>query len=367
MRTTCVLLFLLVPAVVAASDDLGADKPTKGDWDFAAKKVWERDRAGDEVFGRPAELRVARDEMLYFHDFDRHVSYIFNREGEFARQFARQGKDAGEIPRYVNCFTAGDKVAIATPQTLEFFDREGTFVKSVRNDVFGRFPLVFVSEDEFLTAPAGPGEARGARQRIVRRNAGTGEEVDFTEFSASARDSGGGGGAVVLGLTPEVKAARDERTGEIYCGRSDEYAIHVVDPNGREQRTFGVKRARLPVTAEAKRKHVERFGMPAQRVDAIVRSLPNEMAYYYRIQANEGLIYVFATAALDRRLSGQQIDVFAPDGTYLFRGRIAFEAGKYVSGSPDNLQIRGDRLYVILEDDAGQKTLARYQLTLPKR
>lgn len=367
MKTAYALLFLIFSAAAVASDGLSADKPAKGDWDFQAKKVWERERAGDEPFGRPGELRVSGDDRIYFHDFDKQVSYIFNREGGFVRLFARQGKAAGEVSRYVNCFTVGDKVVVGTPNTLEFFGRQGEFVKSAANDLFSRFPLVFINEDEFLTVAGGPQETRGGTERIVRRHVATGEETDFTEFPVSSKESGHAGGAIVLGLTPEVKVAYDQQAGAFYCGRNDEYAIHVVDLSGHLLRTFGLKRAKVTVTDKAKMEHLERFGLPRQRMDAVVRSLPNELAYYYRVQVNDGLVYVFAVATLDRHQNSQQVDVFGPDGTYLYRGRIECEAGKYVYGSPDNLQVRSDQLYVILEDGAGKKTLAKYQLVLPKQ
>ncbi|UCG31835.1 MAG: hypothetical protein JSU68_09225 [Phycisphaerales bacterium] len=366
MKTACSLLWLFFPAAGLAADGLVADEPAYGEWDFAAQKVWERERAGEEAFGRPAELRLTPDETLCFHDFDKQVSYIFDRDGGLVRAFGSQGRGPGEVSRYINCFTVGDKIVVGTPDTLEYFSKGGEFVRSVRNDLFARFPLVFLDEDEFLCVPGGPHETRGGKERILRRNVRTAAETEFAVLRVSSREGGQAGGAVVLGLTPQVRITHDPQTGEIYCGRNDKYAIHVFDSSGELLRNFGLKRAKVRVTDETKMEYLESLGMPKGRREALARSLPDKLACYYHIQVNDGLIYVFAVTGLDRRPSSQRIDVFRPDGTYLYRGRIGFEDGRHIYSSPENLAIRNDRLYVILEDDAGKKTLAKYQVTLPK-
>ena len=81
-------------------------KPLKGEWNFAPAAVWSIDRAGADTLMRPAEPRVSRDGKLYYHDFDRHLSYIVGEKGELLGTFAGMGDGPGLVSRYVNCFTS---------------------------------------------------------------------------------------------------------------------------------------------------------------------------------------------------------------------------------------------------------------------
>jgi len=98
-----------------------ADKPLRGEWNFRPQKIWEIESVNDVPFVRPSELRASQDEMLYFHDFDQNVSYVFDKEGKFIHSFAKQGSGPGEVSRYLNCFLAGDKVVIGSPEKLHYF------------------------------------------------------------------------------------------------------------------------------------------------------------------------------------------------------------------------------------------------------
>ena len=48
------ILILLIAFFQAAV--VNPDKPLKGEWDFKLKKVWEIDRAGDDLLGKPFKL-----------------------------------------------------------------------------------------------------------------------------------------------------------------------------------------------------------------------------------------------------------------------------------------------------------------------
>jgi len=54
-----------------------------------------------------------------------------------------------------------------------------------------------------------------------------------------------------------------------------------------------------------------------------------------------------------------------PRGEYLYRGKISF--GDHLKfGSPSNFVIKDEFLYVILEDEQGKQTLAKYRIRLPQ-
>jgi pimeloyl-ACP methyl ester carboxylesterase len=351
-------------ATVAAAEQ-SPDEPARGEWDFSPQKVWEIDCVGDEPLRKPAELRVSSGGMVYFHDFDRHVSYACDEEGKLVGTFARQGRGKGEVSRYMNCVAGDDQVVILAPDKVHFYTSEGAFVDSVSNNLFERFPLLYLGGREFLFGPGALTDARGRVATILRGDVTAGNAKPFARVNVTNQDRRGPPGAVVLGLTPQILAARDPETGTFFYGKNSEYKIHVADDGGETRSTFGLKRASARVSKEAKRAHFDALGVPSEAAERLVEALPNKAAYYQRLGVNRGLVYVFLVPEMGVPQDGQQIDIFSPDGTYLYRAYIRFTEGKRICGGPENLRIQGDRFYVILEDDKGARTVAAYSITLP--
>jgi len=343
------------------------DKPLKGEWNFNLQKLWEIDRVGDKPFGRPSETRISQDEMLYFHDFDHKVSYIFNPSGEFINSFAKQGEASGEVDRYINCFIAGDKVVIGTPNKLHFYTREGTFIKSFETNLFERFPLLFVSEDEFLYSPRVESNIAEDKVKIVRKNLKTGEEVGFDEFSMAKGEKNPQEGIslVILGLTPQIKVGFDPDSKRICYGRSDEYSIHVAELTGKRLFTFGLDRERKTVTEEDKWRHFEQTRLPKERIEKILPSLPNFLTYFMRIQVVKGFIFIFSTGSLDRRQEKLAVDVFSPEGKYLYRSYLKFGDDSPSVTHIEKVAIKNTHLYALLESKEGRNSLAKYKIDLP--
>jgi hypothetical protein len=352
---------------VAFADGNIADKPLKGEWNFRPQKVWEIDGVDDAPFERPSELRASQDEMLYFHDFGRGLSYVFDKDGKFIRSFAKQGTGPGEVSRYLNCFLAGDKVVIGSPDKLHFFSGEGSFLKSIPNNLFERFPLIFVNENAFLFTPQKMGQPQGEKVKIVSLDLRSNQEEIFDEFSVSlgGKASPGGLPVVVLGLTPQVKIGFDAAAKRLYYGRSDDYTIHVSDSQGKKLFSFGLDRERKKVTDDEKRKHFEKSAIPKERVDAIIPALPDALTQFMRIQITEGQIFVYATESLERQQDKIAVDIFSPEGKYLYRSHLKFSDKIPLYTHVEKVIIRGNHCYTLLEDGSGKSIFAKYQISLP--
>ena len=65
------------------------------------------------------------------------------------------------------------------------------------------------------------------------------------------------------------------------------------------------------------------------------------------------------------KTSSQQIDIFSEKGEYIYSGKIGF-GDNLKFGSPSNLLIKDEYFYVILENDQGKQTLAKYRIKLPQ-
>jgi len=367
MKKLFIIFGILTMISLLFADVKNPDKPLKGEWNFNPQKIWEINRVGDKLFERPSELRASQDEMLYFHDFDHKVSYIFNHSGEFINSFARQGEASGEVDRYINCFIAGDKVVIGTPDKLHFYSREGTFVKSYENNLFERFPLLFVSEGEFLYSPRAVSNIAEDKVKIVRKNLKTGEEVGFDEFliSKGEKNTQGGRSLVILGLTPQIKVGLGPDSKRIYYGRSDDYSIHVAELTGKRLFTFGLDRERKTVTEKDKWRHFEQTRLPKERIEKILPSLPNFLTYFMRIKVVKGLIFIFSTESLDRRQEKLAIDVFSPEGKYLYRSYLKFGDGSPLYTHVEKVVIINTHVYAILENEEGRNSFVKYKIDLP--
>lgn len=341
------------------------DKPTKSEWRFNPEKIWEVETAGGESFGRIAELLVSDKENIYVRDFERNISYLFDNNGRFIKKFAPQGNGDGQLSHYLNRFQAGDKIVLAAPDKLHYFFQDGTFDHAVENNLFMRFPLLFMSENEFVYAPNLP-RSPVHDKKLVTVDLSSGKEkvlVDFSEKEGQDQNAAPGAMVMIFSLTPQVRLAYDGKT--MVFGRSDQYTIYLADQAGKIFSSFGLDRKKLTASPEDKRNQVADSSIPKEMIDKIIAQLPDEMTYFSHMTSLQGLIYVFAVADMAPKTASQAIDIFSEKGEYLYRGTIDF-GGQLKFGSPSNLILKDNYLYVIHENEEGKQTLAKYRIQLPR-
>jgi len=343
----------------------GTDTRSAQKWTFEMEKVWEIQRIGEDELLRPAEPRIADDGTLYFHDFERHVSYIIDGEGQLVSTFAPRGSEVGEVPMYVNCFPAGDYVVICAMDKLHFFTNQGQFVKAVPNNPFVHFPLAFKNDNEFWVAPGALGDAPESLAVVTYINLASGEETTVHEFARSDVEKKPSGGAVVVGLTPQIRMDFDRQSDRIYFGKNSDTVIYCYAGGGGEGESFSFTGVRHPVSEQDKRNHFAKFDIPEEYLISIIEALPDQMAYYNRIQVVDGLVYLLSVNGIDHAQTGQDVNVYSPDGRHLYYGRIQVEDGWHISG-PDNLQMAQGIMYAVQENDAGDKRIVKYSIALPR-
>lgn len=265
---------------------------------------------------------------------------------------------------YMNRFQAGDKIVLAAPDKLHYFTQEGAFVRVVENNLFFRFPLRFLNEDQFLHAPPFPQSSTHRKKlEIVDLSNGRGKTLlDFSDPAARGQNPPPTPMVIIFSLIPQVMLGDDGQT--FFFGRSDEYTIYTADHAGDMHPLLSLDRKKMTASPEAKRKHLADSQMPRENLERILSRLPDEMTHFTRIQSVNGLIYVFAVTNLDKETGLQPIDIFSPKGEYLYRANLHFgELDKF--GSPQNLVIKCDTVYVILRNEKGKQTLAKFKIKLP--
>jgi hypothetical protein len=359
-------LVTMLVATMICSHSNGSDASDATQWDFGMQKVWEIQQIGEDELLRPAEPRVADDGTLYLHDFERHVSYIIDGDGKPVGKFAPRGSDEGEVPMYLNCFPAGDHVVVCAMDKLHFFSKQGQFVKAVPNNPFVRFPLAFKNENEFWVAPGALGDIPGDLAVVTHVDLASGNETAVYEFTRSGIEKKPTGGGVVVGLTPQIKMGLDRKSDRVYFGKNSDTVIYWLDGDQGNIGSFSFTGAQRPVSEADKRDHFAKFNIPEERVAMMIDVLPDQLAYYNRIQVVDGLVYLFCAEKLDRTLTGQVVDVYSLDGQHLYYGRIDVEDGWQISG-PDNLQLANGIVYAVQENEEGNKKIVKYSIALPRQ
>jgi len=358
--------WLLIPVLLLCGQTSVKDNPIKGEWNFHPEKIWVTEKAGDVDFGRIAELLVSNKHNIYVRDFENNISYIFDEKGHFIKKFAPQGQEEGQLSRYQNRFLSGEKIVLAAPDKLYFFTQDGIFDYAVENNLFLRFPLHFIDENEFIYAPNFP-QSPWNQRKFMAHDIPSGNDkilVDFSEPETESEQAPQGPMIMIFSLTPQVKLAYTGK--KMIFGRNDQYKIFTADQDGLILSSFDLQRKRLIASLDDKQQHFADSKIPEEHVEKIISQLPDEMTYFSHIELINGLIYIFAVSGMESKVTSQQIDIFSERGEYLYRGKIEFGANLKF-GSPSNLFIKDDYVYVILENDQGKQTLAKYKIKLPEK
>jgi hypothetical protein len=368
MKKTIIMLILTALSISLVSDVKNIDKPAKGDWDFKLTKLWEVAQVGENVLGNPSLPVVTREGIIFIHDRKTHLSYLFDSQGNLKKIFGKRGEGPGEIQQFRDAFFVNNKLIILDNTRLHYFTKDAEYIKSVPNNCYQRWPQTFINENEFIHAPLSILDLPDNKGKIARFNLKSGEEKVLAEFSVftGGIDTTARGSIVLVvpGLTPYMVVSYQNN--KVYYGQTDSYVIHVADLNGKELNTFSLERPVKKVSNADVKKHFEdapNRRIPQDRLERIIKSLPRKLTFFHRIQENNGLIYIYE-GGFGRLRKKQPIGIFSPEGKYLYRSVLSFGENLYIKLT--KITIKDNHLYVVLEDDEGEITLAKYKISLPE-
>ncbi|UCE41725.1 MAG: hypothetical protein JSV17_01655 [Candidatus Aminicenantes bacterium] len=365
----CLLIPLLV--VVSLSADVkNVDKPKKGVWDFELEEIWQIKKAGGDVFGRPFSLLVSEEEHVYIYDAGNDINYIFDGDGRFMKAFAPAGQGPGEIQGQGLSFVVDEKVIIDSMGSLHYFSGEGEYIKSLKKDTLQYDPHIFLSANECITAPLTMIHMSDGNGEIQRLNLGSEEKSKIATFSVFEEGVARSGDQVVdvivPGLTPTMTMAYSE--GRLYWGMNNSYVINISGLDGKKLGVFEVKRKKTEVSGSFKKKYFTNENIPPDMLKQLVDSLPNKISCFHRIDLLEGFVYVYVPELeLGQKWPKiKQIDIFSPEGEYLYKAQFEFGKDLKLLFSPlYNFKIKGENLYVVLTDTDDNVLISKYRINLP--
>ena len=157
----------------------------------------------------------------------------------------------------------------------------------------------------------------------------------------------------------------DRQSDRVYFGKNSDTVIYWFAGDGDKIASFSFTGARHPVSQADKRNHFAKFDIPEEAVTSMMEALPDQMAYYNRIQIVDGLVYMLSASGIGHAHTEQDVNVYSLDGRHLYYGRIQVEQGWHISG-PDNMQLTDGFVYAIQQNVAGNKKIVKYAIALPR-
>lgn len=364
---TLAVIFLFLLSVSLQAEIVNPDKPEKGTGNFNIKELWQVDEGESDPFGNIRSILVSKDGVLCCLDDKLNRLFLYDKDGKFISGFGKKGEGPGEIKlfRQAGLYNAGDKIAVQDTDRIHYYNWKGEFLESKPN-LRSRNPIMFLSQYEFITAPRNIIATPGGVAEVKKINLITGKETLITKFSmfkgGAIQDRGGQAAIIANGLTPLFELGK---CGDLlYYGVSDKYNIEISDMSGKAVNSFSLKRKKKSVTEEEKALPILRGAKglaPEELLRTLAKKLPNEETYFVDIQSQNGLIWVFVTQWT--RNNFRQIDIFSPEGKYLFKKFIRVEDGETIFLSP---VVNEENLFLVIQNDEDEFRVAKYEIDLPK-
>jgi hypothetical protein len=348
------------------ADVKNKDKPKLGVYDFHIQKIWQTDKVGQDFFGDIFTVVVSPDDKICCYDWKNLKYYILDSKGKLIHTFGQKGEGPGEIRRIEQApiVNAGNKIAVLDDALIHFFNWQGKYIKTKRN-ITGNRPIVFLDEDNFISAPRSSLAVRDGMAKVERVNLKNGKRNLITTFSmykgGVLRSRNGQAAVVFGGITPMAVVTFHQN--HLYYGMNDAYKITITDEKGKQVNSFSLKRDKgIVKQKDIVQRLVERAKgrAPKELLERLAKTLPKEETYFTRILVHKGLIYVFKSEFYATNVI--QIDIFSSRGEYLYQGILSVEKGYLIRN-----RIFTDRfLYLSLENEDGDNYLAKFKVTVPK-
>lgn len=362
-----ILVCFLLAHELYAEEIKNTGKPAKGESTFDIKKVWEINTAGEDLFGNIDDILISAKGVICCYDNKNMKYYLFDGNGKFIHAFGTRGEGPGEIkqPEEAPILNAGNKIVVQDVDRMHYFSWEGKYIRSVMNPK-GRKPTLFLNENEFIQAPLTIFAAPDGIAKVRQINLASGEKKVLTEFAmfkgGTLQTQRGNASIWADGLTPMFILGKIGS--KLYYGVNDKYKVYISDMDGKVQGSFSLARKKTSVSEKEKIDFISREAQgqaPEDLIRSLAKQLPNEETYFSLIEGHNGLIYIYVWRFF--RKNTQQIDIFSPEGKYLYKKIIKVEPKYKIGCMP---VIDKGYVYLGLEDEDGEITLNKYEITLPK-
>jgi len=354
-----------------------SDVPARGSWDFAPKEVWSISRLDARPLAKTVHVHVGRAGEIFLLDRESAEISVLDRKGNLLFSFGGEGEGAqleypSELyvtPDRINVLDLGNRGG-----KIKMFDKKGNWQNSFKLEA-EISPRIFISGDQYVAVRSGSDiDNRQAYEKIellsLKRKGGTvmGKIAAEGKLIVSANVLRGRVHVMMddIEIFPRLIIHLDQN--KLFLGKSDRYLIKKTDLRGKGELAFAIKgrkrKSLPPHYAEGRVAGIGLVGgreMPREMKEQLLAGIPDQQVFFTKIATDEqGLVYVFAP---DIGNSGKkEIDIFSPEGKYLYHAVIEFPAGLQGLGP---LAFQGEHLYVLLKAENEEIRLAKYSIRKP--
>jgi hypothetical protein len=348
------------------SEVKNSDNPARGVLNFNLEKMWEIETAGDSAFADIRAIRADSKGTVYIDDEKNAKYYVLDKSGELIKSFGKVGEGPGEIRDFYRAtlFLVDQYLLVEEPGKLHYFTNRGEYIKSF-NIAQRKRPILFLNPDEYITAHLNRLQAPDGKGKMRRINLKNGQEsviCEYSMFEGGAINTANVQAAVVSpALTPLMIIGYHKD--RLYYGMNDRYTINVSDMNGKILNRFSLARKQRRISDEVKvGRLVERAKgkAPKDLLIQLAKTMPNEVTHFVQIEVHNGLIYAFSSYYARKNI--QRIDIFSPEGKYLYRAFIKVPEDYVIETLP---YINNGYLYLVLQNEDGEETASKYKINLP--
>lgn len=370
MKSLFVILFAALTISITAGNIVNPDKPQNGVWDFNLNKVWAVESGGEELLIRVGQIRTDSDGNVYVMERKHGKIFKFDKNGKFVTTIGKRGEGPGEFRMAFSFFIVGDNIIVPSMGGMfQYFGKDGEFRKQVNTGSFV-FPRYYLNKDSFVWVKS-DSEGRGKKPEMISiYDMNTKKSEDIKTISPEELLTAQKGGMVLMikdsQTTAGVVLALQGK--DIIYGKSDKYKFMKIDLKGKELSSFSLDgRKRKSISEKFKRKRFENISlnggrMPKDMIDQMIKGMPDIATYFSRIFIGKnGLIYIFVSDLENE--DGQGVDIFSPEGKYLYHGEIKVEEGSKIR-SP--IAFYKNSIYMFVEDEEGESSLIKYKIDLPE-
>ncbi len=347
-----------------AEEVVNQDKPAKGEFTFPLTKVWGVEEAGETLFSTIYSFVVSDSGNIFLRDLKNREFYAFNNNGEFITKFGLRGEGPSEVKNAggANLHTISNKVIIKDSDKLLYFDDKGKFLRSIKYT--GPVNL-FLSENTIISAPNSIAGLSSDAAKMKHIDLKTGKEkiiLDFTIYKSGViNEENFRSSATIPTITPIMVIGHHK--GKFYHGVNNDYKISVTDINGKKSREFSLKRDRRSVSLKEREevmlKLIKGYA-PDEVAIRMAKTLPDKETSFSSVSNVRGSLFVTKSHFPARNI--QQIDIFTPEGKYLYRAFVKIEDGYTITAGPEFYK---DYIYLSQENEDGEIEVVKYKTTFP--
>jgi hypothetical protein len=166
---------------------------------------------------------------------------------------------------------------------------------------------------------------------------------------------------VIPPLTPRIVCGVDAVNQRVAFGINNLYTIRQVGFTGSKHETFSLDREPVALTKKMKKRVNKEMKLSKKMWDR----LPKTLTHFSHIQFESGHILVHVMVFEDQGPT-RQIDVFSPEGRYLYRAIFSAAPGEEISTSFEYpFVLKGSHIYAVIQDDDGDMKVVKYTITAP--